>query len=180
MVKRKTVNGTIEISRRSEMSAPFRDQIDQATIEEFGHIPVIRETVWASADWHTAFMSDGEVLSFLSIIERQASFDGGMVKIAGIGNVITRNPHRHKGLGTLIMQKTQQMMSTCLQTDFGLLLCSDDVIPFYSRLGWRKTCARLTFDQPTGARVWPKDVLIYSPRGNSCTCKNIDLRGLPW
>jgi hypothetical protein len=174
------VNGTIEISQSSETFAPLRDQIARATFEEFGHIPVIRETVWANADWHIAFVSDGEALSFLSIVERHASFDDEIVKVAGISNVITRKPHRHRGLGTLIMRKAQEMMSSCLQADFGLLLCSEDVIPFYARLGWVKARAELTFDQPAGARAWPKDVLIYFPGGNPFTFKNIDLKGLPW
>jgi predicted GNAT family N-acyltransferase len=174
------MNGTIEVSRRREMYAPLREQIDQATIEEFGHIPVIRETTWANPDWHVAFISDGRVLSFLSIIERQVSFDREVVKVVGISNVITMECHRHKGLGTLIMQKAQEIMSVCLQADFGLLLCSNDVTPFYARLGWVNTRARLSFDQPTGKREWGKDVLIYSPRGKPCDCMNIDLRGLPW
>jgi hypothetical protein len=174
------MTGTMSIYRR--MSAPnsVRSSIDRITLAEFGHIPVIRDTAWSVPDWHEAFIDNATVLSFVSLVERIALFDGCAVKVAGISNMITIEPLRHKGLGSLVMLESQKLIAHRIGAEFGLLLCSDDVTPFYSRLDWIPMGARLEYDQPSGKREWQKDVLIYSPDGKRPDCEVIDLNGLPW
>jgi hypothetical protein len=174
------MTGTVRIYRRTGAPESVRASIDGFTLAEFGHIPVIKDTAWSLPDWHVAFINNARVLSFVSLVERMALFDGCTVKVAGISNMITVEPFRHKGFGSLVMLESQKLIARHIGAEFGLLLCSDDVIPFYSRLDWIPTSARLEYDQPSGKREWQKDVLIYSPDGRRPACEVIDLNGLPW
>jgi len=174
------MTGTVRIFRRTDAPASVRDAIDCFTRAEFGYIPIIRETVWSPPDWHVAFMDGDRVLSFVSLVERIALFDRLAVKLAGISNMITIEPYRHQGFGSQVMLQAQQLIAHDIGAEFGLLLCSDDVIPFYSRLGWFPTGARLRYDQPPAKREWLKDILTYSPHGKRPACDTIDLNGLPW
>jgi hypothetical protein len=174
------MNGPVRIYRRTDLPESTREFIARLTLAEFGHLPVITGTAWSPPDWHVFFLDGENILSFVSIVERTALFDECAMKVSGISNMITIESHRRKGLGTLVMQRAQEFIAYNLRADLGLLLCSDDVMPFYSRLKWTSTGARLRFDQPSGKREWEKDVMLYFPHGRLADYKTIDLNGLPW
>jgi hypothetical protein len=90
-------------------------------------------------------MDGARLLSFVSLVERVAFFDRRAVKVAGISNMITIEPYRHKSSGSLVMLEAQKLIAHRIGAEFGLLLCSEDVIPFYSRLDWIPTGARLEY-----------------------------------
>jgi hypothetical protein len=124
--------------------------------------------------------SDDRPQSILSIVERKVLFDDYNVNIAGVANFITLGTQRQRGFGTRLLKSAQEFMRETLRLDSGLLLCSDDVTPFYIKQGWIKSRAQLTYDQPKGKNEWHKDVLIY-PIALQCEPeKKIDLLGLPW
>lgn len=174
------MTGSVKIYRRADAPESLTESIARLTRAEFGDIPVIKETAWSPPDWHVAFVDGARVLSFVSLVERCASFDKRAVKVAGISNMITIEPYRRQGLGSLVMREAQKLITLRIGADFGLLLCSDDVIPFYSRLGWAVTSARLEFDQPSGKRQWRKDTMIYPSHGKLAAFETIELNGLPW
>jgi len=67
-----------------------------------------------------------------------------------------------------------------LGVEFGLLVCEEDVVPFYERLGWQVVEGPLTFDQPGGQATWPAVVMVLPCGGKAWPEGMIDLCGLPW
>jgi hypothetical protein len=67
-----------------------------------------------------------------------------------------------------------------LGVDCGLLLCADALVPFYSRLGWEKVEARVTYSQARGPQIWAANCMLLDPRRKVAVGREIDLRGLPW
>jgi hypothetical protein len=67
-----------------------------------------------------------------------------------------------------------------LLANFGLLLCREEVQPFYQNLGWQVVNGPLVFEQPGVRLMWPLSVMILPCRGTEWPDGVIDLRGLPW
>lgn len=100
-------------------------------------------------------------------------------KIAGINNVITPKIYRGKGYASKILSKTETFLFKDLQSDFGLLLCADDLLPFYGKLGWYKVESTVYFEQQSGSQIWEANVMLLS-RSVQIFPNVIDLNGLPW
>ncbi len=60
----------IKIYNSSEVPSDLQLQIDQRIHEEFGNVPIVRNHIWAKPDWTFVALNNGELVSFLSIIER--------------------------------------------------------------------------------------------------------------
>ena len=67
-----------------------------------------------------------------------------------------------------------------LQVAFGLLICDECMIPFYSRLGWQVVEGPLMFDQPGGKVVFDDVTMVLPCAGENWPEGTIDLCGLPW
>jgi len=67
-----------------------------------------------------------------------------------------------------------------LVAEFGLLLCREEVRPFYDRLGWICVPGPTVFDQPSGLVTWPLCTLVLALGATIWPAGTIDLRGLPW
>ena len=172
----------INIYSRNSINKLLEEQLDEAPIVEWWHIPIIKETTWSKPDW-SVVMTNGEakVICFLNIVEREAIFDGVKVKIAGINHLITTKSFRGKGHGKAVMEETHRFVFNKLKVKFALLLCGDDVAKFYEKLGWKKFKGQLVYNQPSLEEkvVWKQNVFIYTQSENR-DYRLIDLCGLPW
>lgn len=170
----------IAVINLSHVAPDIRKQIDDYTRNEFGHVPIVQRYRWAEPGWSVVVLSDDEVLSFLNVVEREALFDGNTVKLAGINNVITPAPFRRRGYASQTMRRAELLMFRELQADFGLLLCADEMVPFYEGLGWISVSVPLEFDQPGEKVTWPSRIMVLPRAGEKLPSKSIDLCGLPW
>ena len=82
---------------------------------------------------------------------------------AGLNNLVTLPAHRGHGFGSRLLRETEAQWFDSLGAEAGLLLCADALLPFYSRLGWRKVEARVTYAQPDGSRVWAANCMLLDP-----------------
>ena len=147
---------------------------------EFDRFELVRETRWATPDW-TWLLHEGEALAaFYHLVERTVRIDGVAVRVAGLNNFITLPACRGRGLGSSLLQQTQAQWFDQLGAQSGLLLCADALIPFYTRLGWIPTHAKVTFAQPAGTRTWVANCMLLVPAGRQDSGREIDLCGLPW
>ena len=171
----------IKKEKYSELRPALKSALDGLIDAEFGHVPFVQERVWAQPDWVFVKYEGDEVATFYNVVLREVSMDGQRYKVAGINNVITPKSFRGKGYSTQTLCETADFLYQDLGCSYGLLLCADALLPFYSRLGWYKADTTLYYDQPAGKQLYDSNVMLFAPAGApELHPQHIDLNGLPW
>ncbi len=147
---------------------------------EFAQFAIVRETQWAAADWSWLALEGDDLAAFYNIVERTVTFDGMPVRVAGLNNLLTLPAFRGRGIGSWLLRETQPQWFDSIDAECGLLLCADALLPFYSRLGWRKLAAGVSYSQPDGPRTWAAYCMVLDPLRKLAEPREIDLGGLPW
>jgi GNAT superfamily N-acetyltransferase len=168
----------IEIRAASRLSEAERKQID-LLLQVFSDDPY-HYLEWSVSHWHVVIKVDGQWVSQVGIVERMATVNGRPVKLGGVGGVATLPEWRRRGLAQAALEKAAAFIRDDLQVEFGLLICNQQMMPYYRKLGWQAVQGPLTFNQPQG-QVTFTDVTMILP----CTKKawppgTIDLCGPPW
>lgn len=135
---------------------------------------------WAPKTWRVLAWLEGELASHVGIVARTVDAGGELVKVGGISGVWTVPEQRGRGAASAAMRAAAAFMRDELQVDFGLLLCRQQLQPFYDRLGWVQVPGPLLFEQPFGKVVWPFSAMILPCAGRQWPGGSIDLRGFPW
>ena len=135
---------------------------------------------WADQHWHVLAFHDGVFVSHAALTERVARAGGVRVKVAGIGGVMTPEAWQGRGLGRAVMDRAAALMREVLDVDFGLLLCSEDLVAFYASLGWERMEGSLTFAQSSGPVCWEEEVMVLDLGRQAWPGGSIDLCGPPW
>lgn len=172
----------IVIENYATIAAVTKQQLEHYIKEEFGHVAFVQERQWAQPDWVLIKYESGEVATFCNIVLREVTIDGQTLKVAGINNVITPQAHRRKGYASLVLQEAEQLIFSKMNCAYGLLLCADALVPFYSRLGWHtlNRCS-LYYTQPSGEQLYDSNVMLLSqPDQTPLQPLYINLNGLPW
>lgn len=169
----------ITIEKYDALSPAIKETLNNNIKSEFGHIPIVQETTWATPDWTVLQTENDTIVTFFNIIERQVLLDGTPCKIGGINNVITPPPFRGKSYSSQLLTSTTGFLFDELQCEHALLLCADAMIPFYNRLGWYTVNSTVYMKQPSGRKLWTANTMLLSP-GNAIAPAVIDLQGTPW
>lgn len=169
----------IKVCKYSTLSPGRQDELAALAELEFGHVPFVKNTKWATPDWSIMKFDGDELISFYNIVERNIEVDGRMMKAGGINNVITKREYRGKGLASLLLKETRKLLFDDLHCDLGLLLCADDLVNFYHKHGWYKVNCQLSYDQPAGKQNYTSNIMCLT-RSIQLTPAKIDLNGLPW
>ena len=138
------------------------------------------ETLWADMDWHVLITVEGKLVSHLEIVERDAIVGQEGVRLAGIGGVLTLPEWRGRGLAQAGLQKAQAFMCEELNVDFGLLMCDQEMVTYYSTLGWLEVEGPLVYDQPEGKVTYDDRVMIFNCSDMGWPQGVIDIQGYPW
>lgn len=126
----------IEVFKHSELSESVKTKLKSYIKIEFGHIPIVNETEWAIPDWTIIYFENKEIATFYNIVEREIIIDNEVFKISGINNVITPKKFRGMGYASKTLSDTEKVIFDNLKCDLGVLLCADELVPFYERLNW--------------------------------------------
>ncbi|MBX9671769.1 MAG: GNAT family N-acetyltransferase [Candidatus Obscuribacterales bacterium] len=169
----------IETHLVTDLPADIKQELSDRVATEFGDVPIVREHVWAEPTWAFLGLIDDHLVTFLNIVDRNARADDAPVRLFGLNNVITDPQHRRKGYSKQLNQSAIGFMTEKDPNAFGFLFCADDLIPFYTRLGWRKYQGEVTVSQPSGDKLWPSNAMLYDP-ANTVSWKTVHLCGLPW
>lgn len=169
----------IKINKYTELPRQTRDQLNSYIDVEFGHIPIVNETEWATPNWTIIYYENTQIATFYNIVERVITIDNKKIGIGGINNLITPKKFRGKGYASKILRETEYLIFDDLNCKMGVLLCADNLIPFYEKLNWYKIECPVYFEQSSGEKLWEANVMLLS-RNGKMSPKKITLNGLPW
>lgn len=129
--------------------------LDQASItdEEVRHIINLKMQHWPYSfhshkewigknikhdDLNLLLKTQGQLVGFLNLVKVNAHLNfQSYIDLLGVGNVCISKEFSGKGLGLLLMQVANYQIHA--SGNNGILLCSDKLVPFYLKAGWRKT-----------------------------------------
>jgi GNAT superfamily N-acetyltransferase len=168
----------VEIRSNCELTPSEQETLDRWTHQVFG-LEAAGYT-WAEVDWHVLVWMEGELASHVEIIERTGMVGGRPVRLVGIGGVASAPEWRGRGLATVAMGEAAEFSCGDLDAEFGLLICGQEKIPFYRKLGWEVVDGPLVFDQPEGKVTFEDVVMVLPCKGQEWPTGTIDLCGLPW
>lgn len=136
---------------------------------------------WAAPMWGVFVRDDsGSLVSYTGVIRREGTHDGEPISIGGVGGIATHPEHRGRGYASIGMGRAIDFL-TGEGADFALLVCRDELVDYYEKLGWRLFHGDLVvsqFGEPevfTHNRVMVGDVNRSAPESGT-----IDLKGPPW
>ena len=169
---------TVDVRRTADLDAAEIATFVQWTRDIFGEEEDKYE--WAKSDWRVVVRIGDRYVCHAAITERVVTVGGETVKLAGIGNLMTPPAWRGRGLAAAAMREAAAFMGDTLRVEFGLLLCSADLVSFHCKLDWRHVNAPVTFDQPSGRVRWDEAVMVLPCTDRTWPAGHIDLCGLPW
>lgn len=121
-----------------------------------------------------------QLMSSVGILTRQEFCDDVAVLMRGIGGVKTRLNHRRKGYAGTGIQKALKFLTEICRVDFSLLVCRDDLIPYYCRLGWQLFEGQLLVRQSTRKITFTlNNTMLIDGVNPIPACKFIDSCGKP-
>lgn len=170
----------IYIANHSDLNAYQLAQQKQLIAEEFGHIPIVAQTKWATPKIAVMKYQKDEIFSFYNIIEREITIDGSNVKAIGINNVITSPAYRGNNYAFNLLKETQQEILDKLKAEVGLLLCAEHMLPYYSRLNWCSVDCPVYFEKDGRSTQWMAYTMLLDNSGKFLSPNHIDINGLPW
>lgn len=170
----------LEILSYAQLSQPVRLELQAAVDQEFGHIPVVQSTQWATPEWAVTLRVQQKLATFYHLVERVVLLDGRPYRAVGLNNVITLPAFRGQGYSTHLLRTTEPCWWRELHAELGVLLCVDELVPFYERLGWHYTRAATYFAQPASRQQWTVNTMLHSPKATLPHPTEIDLQGYPW
>jgi predicted acetyltransferase len=141
-----------------------------------------RHIEWAEFEWCARVWGDeGDLVSYVGIVLREASYDGQQVLVGGVGGVGTHPAARRRGYARMGLQKAVNFFSEEANVDFALLVCRAELIKYYSHLGWREFEGQLLVSQH-GERVefTFNRVMTLGIGSEAPIAGRIDLCGPPW
>ena len=125
--------------------------------------------------------AEGELVSHVGLIVREGTLDGAPVRIGGIGSVKTHPRVEGRGYASAGLRRAAAALAGDHAVAFSLLVCREQLLSFYARLGWSPFDGQLVVNQPSGRMVFvanrPMVLMGSTPAPLDGV---IDLKGLPW
>ncbi len=84
---------------------------------------------------HLACTDEQVLLSYAETVDAVAVRAGRQIRVAGLSNVFTFPPYRNEGLASKIVRAAHSLIDE-RRPEMAILFCKDELVPFYSALGW--------------------------------------------
>ncbi len=99
------------------------------------HMKWFRENI-KSNDNHIMLYGGGEynLLAYLNIVHVDVAVNQRPHRMMGIGNVCVNMDKQHSGYGAILMSAANMFIKD--KRSCGLLLCHEDLLSFYKKMGW--------------------------------------------
>jgi len=152
-------------------------------IEEVDHLAFTGppdDIDWASPELFVVGKLAGQVVSIVGILKRRIRVGETFLDIGGVGGVATHPDYQRRGFGTALLQRAAVFMQTEIGLDFGMLFCDQNMVSFYSKLGWQAAQAEVVFDFHGTKRLFRGETMLLVLGEQPWPSGSIDLRGTPW
>jgi len=117
----------------------------------YGEVP--RNLIWRrKSDFVVAYDGDRPVGHAAVLTVEVRSGIVGRLQVAGLGSVLVAPSYRGRGVGSQLVQQVLEMVRE-RELSWTLLLCLDERVSFYARLGWKAVPGPVTIEQPDSIRV---------------------------
>lgn len=136
-------------------------------------------TRWAAFDWYVTAEIDERLVSAAGIVDRRGAVGGAPAHLGLLGGVFTAPEHRMHGLASEVVRRSTEIIAKELQCDFGVLMCTRELIPFYERLGWKQVSNHLVFVRFGEAGSHGGPIMVCECAGRTLPAGPIDVMGLP-
>jgi nodulation protein A len=167
-----------EISPELNRAIDVLDHLAFSSVDH--HDPALDGIEWASHEWNGLGHIGGELVSQLCLLKREITVGQERVWVAGIGGVATHPHWQRHGLASQLMRAAADFIRHEMDVNFGLLICSETIRPFYEGLGWLMVADTLNFVQNNQPGTLKTCVMILKISADPFPQGVIDLRGLPW
>ena len=149
--------------------------------EAFGDLEICKRFEYQTgANYCILVYSEDELVSFAAVLERSVRFDDDELTLGGVGGVVTAPEHRGRGFASMAMKESVRVIFRTLKADVGGLLCLNETVGFYEKLGWKLSHAKVMVELKGSNVVWPEAFMFYERDGSCFNPKNIDVCGRPW
>lgn len=137
---------------------------------------------WSSPQWQVLiYDNQQQLVSHVGMLTHTVKCDGDEAYIGGIGGVLTHPDHRGKGYAATAMQHAGLFLRDSLKVDYSLLVCRDELLPYYGKFGWQKFEGDLLVNQSSGQMKFTfNNTMLLAGTKPIPHCQTIDLCGKPW
>ncbi len=136
---------------------------------------------WARPQWHIFVYADGVPVSFVGLFARDCTLDGRPLRLAGVGSVMTPDPHRGRGYASAGLARANAAMPVLTGAAFAQLVTDTPLIPLYERFGWQPITDPVIVALPDGTSRQYEGVVMIRPLGDDpWPGGTLDLCGIPW
>ncbi len=168
----------IVLKSSDELTPTDRRQLDDLCAEAFP--PDGQGYEWSATDWYVLVREGEQLVSNVGIVARTVTVGSRQVKLGGIGGVATLVAWRRRGLAEAALKVAQSFMRRKLAADFGLLVCGQNMIPYYSKFGWKLVGDSMLIDQHGRKVTYTGPIMILPVCQSEWPEGPIDLCGKPW
>lgn len=136
---------------------------------------------WSTPQWGVFVRDDaGNLVSYTGVVRREGSLDGHPVSIGGVGGIATHPRHRGRGYAALGMGRALDYLAG-RDTDFALLVCREELVPYYEGLGWRLFTGTVLDTQFGVTGTFDFNLVMVGDLNSTAPeTGTIDLRGPAW
>ena len=168
----------IHIKPSAQLSPSEKQQLDELFAISFPPDDIDYE--WAEVDWYVLVREGERLVSSVEIFERCAAVGGLSVNLGGIGGVATHPGWRRRGYAEAGLKVAESFLRRRLAVDYGLLICSERLVPYYGRLGWQVVQGPMQIEQSGGPVTYSAPIMILPVCKREWPGGPIDLHGKPW
>lgn len=178
------MTATYSVKPVEELSDAERDGLGEMKTavyppEQFADSPG-RRREWLRPEWCVLVGADGEVVSYTGIVMTEAEVDRRPVTIGGVGGIATHPEHRGRGHAARSIEAATRWMAD-QGVEFALLVCRDELVAYYGRLGWAVFEGRLVVTQFGERETFTFNrVMVKGVCGETPAKGTIELAGPPW
>lgn len=170
----------IAVKRASELTETEQAQLDAMGRVCFEGDPYASEFEWSQSEWSIVGRLDGQVVSHVGLIQRGIMVGGISQRVGGVGGVMTLPGYRRRGLAAALMGQAESTLRDDFKVEFGVLVCSPEMVAYYRRCGWEYVGDGLDCQSFGKDAHIPGPVMILRLSSRAWPGGTIDLCGTPW